>query len=418
MPVNRRQLLFGGAALSALAWLKPGDEGGSYDPYFADLNRELQSAGVGRPRLLVDLDRLDANIDQVTGHIVAPKTWRIVVKSLPSPALLRHAMERSGSRSLMAFNQPFMNILAAEFPDADLLLGKPQPVAAVAEFYRGLGPTAFDPQAQIQWLIDTDERLTEYQQLARALGTRMRISLELDVGLHRGGFADPAALQTVLARIAGDPQHLELAGFMGYEAFIAKLPGQEGRLATVIERYKGMVESARLAYPQLLEGSITYNIGGSQTYQLYRDEPFFNDVSMGSGLVMPTDFDMPTLASHQPASWIATPILKHYDSVLVPGIEPAAGLFSGWNPNRQQAFYIYGGNWQADYENPPGLVSNPVWGHSSNQEMVNASRRVDLAIGDFVFLRPRQSEAVFLQFGDILTLRGGQLSGAWPVFAT
>lgn len=133
---------------------------------------------------------------------------------------------------------------------------------------------------------------------------------------------------------------------------------------------------------------------------------------------MPTDFDLPTLASHQSASFIATPILKHYDEVLVPGIEFAAPLFPAWNPNRQQSFYIYGGNWQASYVNPPGLCNNPVWGHSSNQEMVNASLRVPLVVGDFVFLRPHQSEAVFLQFGDILTLRDGHLAQPWPVFTS
>lgn len=48
--------------------------------------------------------------------------------------------------------------------------------------------------------------------------------------------------------------------------------------------------------------------------------------------------------------------------------------------------------------------------------MVNASDRLDLRVDDFVFLRPRQSEAVFLQFGDLLTLRDGRLDGCWPVF--
>ena len=67
--------------------------------------------------------------------------------------------------------------------------------------------------------------------MAQALGVRLRVNLELDVGLHRGGFADTDSLRAALGRIDADPEHLQLAGFMGYEAFIAKLWNQEARLA-------------------------------------------------------------------------------------------------------------------------------------------------------------------------------------------
>jgi D-serine deaminase-like pyridoxal phosphate-dependent protein len=417
MKISRRQLIVGGVAVSAAVMLRPSNEGGAYSEYFAGLDRTLKGAGVAHPRMVIDLDRLDANIDQVVSRIKAPQTYRVVVKSLPSMDLLRYAMDRAGTRALMGFHQPFLNQVAVEIPDADVLLGKPLPVASAARFYEELGATGFDPQAQLQWLIDTPARLAEYQALARSLGTRLRLSLELDVGLHRGGFEDREAVVEAVSLIAADPDHLELAGFMGYEAFIAKLPNIEGRLQTVIDTYKGYVEAARVAQPGLFEKPMTYNVGGSQTYALYQDKPFFNDISAGSGLVMPTDFDLATLSDHQPACFIATPVLKQDDQVRVPGVEFAAGLFAAWNPNRQQSFYIYGGNWQADYENPPGLKRNPLWGYSSNQEMVNASDRVELSVGDFVFLRPRQSEAVFLQFGDLLGIRGDKVSERWPVLA-
>lgn len=415
--LSRRNLILGGVAVSAAVLLRPGDKGASYDPYFDSLNKILQKSDIGHPRLLLDLDRLDANIDAVRANIKAPANYRIVVKSLPSMDLLRYAMERSGSRYLMAFHQPFLNRVTREVPDADILMGKPLPIASAASFYRELDATSFDPRTQLQWLIDTEDRLIEYQQLAQSMETRLRVNLELDVGLHRGGFEHEQDLLAAINRIAADPQHLQLGGFMGYEAFIAKLPNLEGNRRKVVERYKQMVAVAKGAQPELFESPLTYNVAGSQTYKLYQDDPFFNDISAGSGLVMPTDFDLPTLAEHQPACFIATPVLKRDDSVRVPGIDFTAGLFAALSPNMQQAYYIYGGNWQADYANPPGLVRNPVWGYSSNQEMVNASRRVDLAVGDFVFMRPRQSEALFLQFGDLLGYRDNQLTEAWPVLS-
>ena len=48
--------------------------------------------------------------------------------------------------------------------------------------------------------------------------------------------------------------------------------------------------------------------------------------------------------------------------------------------------------------------------------MVNGSRAVGLQVDDQVFLRPQQSEAVLLQFGDLLALRGGRIVERWPVY--
>ena len=86
-------------------------------------------------------------------------------------------------------------------------------------------------------------------------------------------------------------------------------------------------------------------------------------------------------------------------------------------PNRARAFFIYGGYWKALPDSPPGLSTNPLYGRSTNQEMLNGSRRVELAVDDWVFLRPTQSEFVFLQFGDIAVYDEGKIAERWPVFA-
>jgi D-serine deaminase-like pyridoxal phosphate-dependent protein len=48
--------------------------------------------------------------------------------------------------------------------------------------------------------------------------------------------------------------------------------------------------------------------------------------------------------------------------------------------------------------------------------MLNGSARVDLHENDYVFLRPDQSEAVFLQFGDLLVYENGAITERWPTF--
>jgi len=38
-----------------------------------------------------------------------------------------------------------------------------------------------------------------------------------------------------------------------------------------------------------------------------------------------------------------------------------------------------------------------------------------LQADDFIFLRPRQSEAVLQQFGDIVVVENGRITERWPV---
>ena len=52
---------------------------------------------------------------------------------------------------------------------------------------------------------------------------------------------------------------------------------------------------------------------------------------------------------------------------------------------------------------------------SSNQQGYNASDSVTIGVDDFIFLRPTQSEAVLLQFGDLVAVRGDQIVARWPV---
>jgi D-serine deaminase-like pyridoxal phosphate-dependent protein len=76
---------------------------------------------------------------------------------------------------------------------------------------------------------------------------------------------------------------------------------------------------------------------------------------------------------------------------------------------------VYGGRWLANYASPAGLRDNSLYGVSSNQSIANGSRRTHLRVDDHVFLRPTQSEAVLLQFGDLAIVRGGEIEHYWPV---
>lgn len=417
--MKRRALLWGSAGIAASAagaamlW-KPKDVGAPHNPYFSAMNDLLKREGPGRPVMVLDLDLVEHNIDVLTRSVGPDKTYRVVVKSLPSIPLLRHTMDRAGTNALMVFHQPFLNKIAEAFPESDVLMGKPMPVAAVRTFYQKLSSNQFDPARQVQWLVDSEDRLREYQALANELGIRMRINVELDVGLHRGGIEAPEALDAILATIAADQGHLQFAGVMGYEPHLTGLGAglEHPSVQRVLDVYRGMV--SRIEAAGFDPSTLTLNGAGSHTLRIYEQDDTMNDLSAGSGVVMPTDFDTFHLSDSLPAAFIGTPVLKRYDQLYVAGEPWFADLLQWWDPNMKRVHYIYGGYWKARYVSPSG-IPEPLY-HSTNQEPFTTSESVDMAVGDYAFLRPTQSERVLLQFGELIAVRKGQIVDRWEVF--
>ncbi|MBK6510308.1 MAG: DSD1 family PLP-dependent enzyme [Haliea sp.] len=418
--MKRRTLILGSVAgaLGLGAVLRPRDRGQDHSDYFRQLSAALDAVGQSKPTLVVDRQLLDANLETLLSHINGRFDYRIVVKSLPSVPLLESVMQASGSNRLMLFHQPFINKVAERFPQADILLGKPMPAAAAHNFYRQFPGGEFEPQRQLHWLVDTAKRVAQYDELARQINQPVQVCIEIDVGLHRGGVSSDEQLIGMLELIQQSPQ-LEFCGLMGYEPHIVKMPVGDpiAYRDEAVALYQHYVDVARNYLGDDWPQDVILNCGGSPTYQLYDQGEFpFNELSAGSCLVKPTDFDMPTLADHKPAAYIATPVLKTSETLKIPGID-LGGLQSAWDPNRARTFFTYGGYWKAKPESPQGLLNNSLYGRSTNQEMLNGSRSITLGTDDWVFLRPTQSEFVFLQFGDIAVYDNGAIAEYWPVFA-
>ena len=412
------------APIVYLAARRPGRNGGAHDEYFRALQSALAGAELFRPTLVIDRERLLKNVATLKSHLPKNKRYRIVAKSLPSMPLIKEVSAATNSKLLMVFHEPHLHVCAAEMPDAELLLGKPMPIGIVHRFFKRLKPGAFDAAKQIEWLVDTPQRIGEYKELAQARFNQdkvvTRLNLELDVGLHRGGFKTAQDVAEAIKAIRAEPA-LSFSGFMGYEAHAAKIPdalgGVSGALAKAKAQYAECIDAARQTLVDTYNpDKLTLNMGGSNTYEYYTDADPCNELAVGSGLVKPTDFDTKGLADHVPAAFIGTPVLKALDTTEIPGLESMAGLFRAWDPNTARTFYIYGGYWLATPVSPPGLQRNNIWGHSTNQDMLNGSTDVQLGVGDFVFQRPHQSEFVFLQFGDIAVYEHGKIVAGWPVF--
>lgn len=385
----------GAAAVGVRRAIAPAS--GPHDTYFSALNAAVKGFGV--PVMVIDRVRLRANAKSICERVKAAKLQlRLVMKSLPSLALL-DALEADTKR-YMAFNTSMLSALWARDPDADVLLGKPMPIAAVRAL-PALG-------ANTQWLIDTRERLLEYDALAQERGVTMKVSLEIDVGLHRGGFADV----TEIARALKGHPRLLLSGLMGYDAHLPHTPAMlRGRAwSNVQQRYQAAIDAVRAAG---FGEPLCFNGAGSLTFTRHLEGTVVNEVAVGSAFVSPSDFEQEPLL---PAAFIAAPVLKRVAPAVVPSLEAFAGLRSLVMPDTAQGLFVFGGKWMATPVSPPGLAYSELYGRSSNQELLLGGPKLEVAVGDCVFFRPTQSEAVLNGFGDLVVLDGETIE-RFPVLA-
>lgn len=369
---------------------------------FTAYRQLLQRHGDARPRLLLDLARLGANADRAVA-LFPGQPLRLVVKSLPCVSLLRWLSDRMGSRKFMVFHWPFLPQLLAAMPEADVLLGKPMPVQALGCLLAA--GVARDALAGVCWLVDTPARLKAYADFAAIHKLRLKVALEVDVGLARGGLSSTEQLRRLLAQW---PDGLVLEGLMGYDAHVAKAPwwagGVERAYRQSQRRYAAFIRELAPHQQQLLNGA------GSPTLPLHAEGSVATDFSLGSCLVKPTDFDLPQLAGFEPALFIATPVLKRLRGVSLPFVGRLASPLAG-----RDSVFIYGGRWLAEPCWPPAMRSQPFYGLSSNQQMMTIPKGQRCEPDDYVFFRPTQSEAVMLQLGDLWVTDGSAALQSWPV---
>jgi D-serine deaminase-like pyridoxal phosphate-dependent protein len=354
----------------------------------------LARTGADGPRLLVDLERFDRNLDRALARIGA-RAPRLVVKSIPCPALIERALARLPRPKLMCFHRPFLDQVVRRWPRADVLMGKPLPPAAIRRHLERARRDGIESDPA--WLVDSPPAVDALASIARDLGRELRIAIELDVGLRRGGAADAPALAAIAARVRTAGGLLRVAGFVGYEAHVAKAPwpiGPRRAARTVARRYRALLDAAA-GLGLVPAGEGFRNGGGSASFAWLDDDSPVDDIAVGSILLKPTDFDLPPLADFEPACFIATPVLKRLRGVRIPFLGRLAG-------RGRDALFVYGGRWMAKPAWPAGLATQPLYGLSSNQQMMTVPRAAPIAVGDFAYFRPTQSEAVLLQFGAIL----------------
>jgi hypothetical protein len=400
-----------------------------YQPYFAQLNLALKEQHGGSSAGIIDLERLDSNAHFVRQKLSDGYKLRLVTKSLPSLDLLKYLMEKVQTNRLMVFSEPFLaEILFNWNPDSlDILLGKPLPVEAFVRL------ATYNGWNTIHWLIDTKQRLNQYLHYAQKEHIRIRISLEIDVGLHRGGFEITKDFAEAVEIIKQNSQYLELTGLMGYDGHVPYVPFYINKetaikkaFANVQELYDQFVNELKKHYDAKTISIMTFNSGGSHTYFYYPDYKGItpvNDIAMGSGFLAPQQFSDVIKLGHQPSLFLSSPVLKKIESSKLPHAEKLTTLVNLWDPNLKVSYFMLDGGWPGELAGPAGLKRNYWWDENDlgytnqlpNQSILSSSDENNLDVGDFVFYHSWEGDGM-LCFKKLVLYRQSGIVGEWDTY--
>jgi D-serine deaminase-like pyridoxal phosphate-dependent protein len=189
------------------------------------------------PALIVDLDRLDANLERAATYAATHGlALRPHVKTHKSPYVAA-AQLRLGARGLTCATPREAEVMA-EVCD-DLLVAYPPVGRARARRIAALPRTA-----RIIVALDSELAIRELARAARDAGREIGVYVELDLGMHRVG-APTVDAAVALARYVSETDGLEFDGLAFYPGHIRdpiadqdeKLHALERALAAAIERF-------------------------------------------------------------------------------------------------------------------------------------------------------------------------------------
>jgi|LNFM01.1.fsa_nt_gb D-serine deaminase-like pyridoxal phosphate-dependent protein len=383
-----------------------------HDEYFSRLQAGLDREADGVPAIVLDLARIDANVDRVRSLWPRGHAVRLAVKSLPCIPLLERLAGRFGTERFMVFHPAHLLELFDCFSDADVLFGKPLPPRAVARAVEALGA---ERVGRVRWLVDSARTASELAQVARTCNQVLRAAVEIDIGLHRGGASSAEDLAKIAEHFVGADARLSFAGLMGYDGHLGRVPWPLQQIprshARSVQQYSTLIDAADRV--GLSSKDAVRNAGGSLSFMEYRDGDPSDELTIGSCLVLPAHFADKRLSALEPAMFIATPVLKRIERFVAPDGEwlgPVASLVRGL---RGPGVYLFGGRFNARPISPADLVANVVLGDSANQALFQLDRGSSLEQGDWAFFWPEESEAVMDQLDCVWAIEGDRWT-RWP----
>jgi D-serine deaminase-like pyridoxal phosphate-dependent protein len=240
--------------------------------------RGLSRDDLPTPALCVDLDAMERNIDRIAAFCrEAGVGWRPHAKGHRSAAIARRQLA-AGAHGVTCAKLGEAEVMAAggvtDILVANLVVG-PRAIARTV---------ALSGTADLCLAIDHLDQARPLGAALAAAGSRVRVVVEVDLGMRRAGVV-PGDAAVALARDVAAIPGLELAGVMGWEGHLVKVVDVEEKERSIREAVGRLVETAWAIEAEGLPCTIV-SCGGTGTLAHTVQVPGVTEVQAGGATMM------------------------------------------------------------------------------------------------------------------------------------
>ncbi len=212
------------------------------------------------PALWVDLDQMEANIRALAAYLKeAGVAWRPHTKAMKVPAIA-HKMLKAGAIGITCAKLSEAEVMAAagiqDILIANQVVG-PAKIARLANLRRS---------ADVMVAVENFENAEEISKAAIKTGVKIRVLIEINIGMNRAGLEPGETAVEFAQKIASLPG-LDLSGVMGWEGHVVKLADPEEKRRLCTQAVQSLVCTAEMGWAAGLKMPIV-SCGGSGTYQI------------------------------------------------------------------------------------------------------------------------------------------------------
>jgi len=344
------------------------------------------------PVLLVDLGKLERNIATMRRIIIeeAGIKWRPHTKAIKTPAIA-HKLLLAGAHGITCAKLSEAEVMAAagirDILIANQVVG-PTKIARLVHLLR---------HADIIVAVDDPEHLQALDAAARSAGTRLRVVVEVNMGINRAG-VEPGEPVAELAKKAACCQGLQFVGIMGWEGQTTRISDPEEKRKAIQAAVRNLTASADLCRRAGLSVDIV-SCGGTGTYWITARQPGVTEVQAGGGVFCDLRYRKDCGVEHEYALTILSTVISRPTPTRIV-------CDAGW---KAMAYHY-------KYPEPvdPGDAGS-LRLSAEHATLDLASPRSHPKIGDHVEFICGYSDSTVYLHDNLYGIRDGRVEVVWPI---
>ncbi len=349
-------------------------------------------AALDTPALCLDIEAVEANIQRMADYFRdSPVCLRPHAKTHKCPTLARMQLEAGA-----------IGITCAKLGEAEVLAAAGIHDILIANQIVGAGKIArlvnLAAYTEVMVAVDDAANVAELDAAAQAKGVRLRVLIELNIGMDRCGVLPGEPALMLARRIAAAPG-LRLEGLMGYEGHTVFIHDPDERRAKTEASVKLLVDTAELLRRHGIPAPIVSS-GGTGTHFITGRYPGVTEVQTGSYITMDSQYR------------------EEVGIDFAYGLTVLTTVTSVRSPDR--AIIDAGLKTVTRDFGLPRVIAPPGWELVDLSEEHGHLRRAGgapLKPGDKVELVPNHGCTTINLHDEFHVIRGGVLEAVWPIAA-